>query len=82
MRNSGDIGPCPVCGQEHFRHQTETIDFSQWTDRGVVRCKAIVTTAICECCRYKTWGGDAEAALAEAVRREYEKLPKRPAGAV
>ena len=70
-----DLEVCPVCKAGHFLKRDEEMAFLQWTDKGLLRCRAHIDVAICDSCGFKTWDEDAERQLNEAVRREYVKLP-------
>jgi hypothetical protein len=65
---------CPICTKGHFTTSMEAIAFSQWTDRGTVRCEVTILVARCSRCNYATWGSEAEAEMQAAVHRAYEKL--------
>jgi hypothetical protein len=69
-----DAEVCPVCKTGHFSLHEEEMAFLQWTDKGLVRCRATIAVAICDACSFKTWDEDAERQLNDAVRREYAKL--------
>jgi hypothetical protein len=68
-----DLEECPVCKKGHFTKRDEDMAFLQWTDKGMVRCRATIAVAHCGDCGFKTWDEDAERLLNEAVRREYAK---------
>jgi hypothetical protein len=69
-----DAEVCPVCKTGRFSLREEDMAFLQWTDKGLVRCRATIAVAICDHCSFKTWDEDAERQLSDAVRREYAKL--------
>jgi hypothetical protein len=52
----------------------EEISFFQWTDKGYLSCRTAIRVRICNRCGSKNWDDEAEAAIEEAVRREYNKL--------
>jgi hypothetical protein len=68
-----DSEECPICKKGHFATREEDMAFLQWTDKGIVRCRATIAVAICDACGFKTWDEDAERLLNDAVRREYAK---------
>jgi C4-type Zn-finger protein len=65
---------CPVCKRGRLALHNEEISFHQWTDKGYVFCHAAVPVKVCKGCGFKSWDDAAEAAIEEAVRREYDKL--------
>lgn len=65
---------CPICLTGRFTKRLETVDFLQWTDKGPVRCQVTILVATCGQCDYKSWGAEAEAAMAEAVRKKYDEM--------
>jgi hypothetical protein len=65
---------CPVCKRGLLAQRSEDLSFYQWTDKGYVFCRAIIPVKVCGHCGFKSWDDAAEAAIEEAVRREYDKL--------
>ena len=49
--------------------------FHQSSDKGNIRCCAIVTVNICKVCGMRTLDEDANKIMDEAFQREYRKLP-------
>jgi hypothetical protein len=75
MSNDDDSDDaCPVCKRGRFALHNEDISFYQWTDKGYVFCRAAIPVRVCNGCGFKSWDDAAEAAIEEAVRREYDKL--------
>jgi len=58
-----------------LRERVDEIAFHQWTDKGYVFCRLTVPLGVCDTCGSRNWNEDVEAAIEEAVRREYDKLP-------
>jgi hypothetical protein len=75
MSDSSEGNACIFCKQGPVVKRQETIAFHQSTDKGYVFCRVSIPVATCEECGSMTWDEAAEAALEEAVRQAYEKLP-------
>ncbi len=75
MADSSEGTACIFCKRGRAIKREETIAFHQSTDKGYVFCRVSIPVATCEECGSMTWDEAAEAALEEAVRQEYEKLP-------
>jgi len=69
---------CPICKRGWMVKGTADLTFHQMTDRGRVTCRVALPISRCSHCDFQTLDAEAEAAMDEAVRREYDKLPPRP----
>lgn|GEM_PF-971732 len=76
MANSENGDTCFFCKKGKFVTRNEDIAFHQWTDRGYVFCRVKLSLGVCDHCGSRHWNEDAEAAIEEAIQREYNKLPK------
>jgi hypothetical protein len=74
-----DAQQCDFCKKGRVITRKQQLAFRQWTDRGYVHCRAEVPIGLCDRCGSQHWNQEAEAIVEEAVRREYEKLPRREA---
>jgi hypothetical protein len=74
MSNNYDADICDICRRGRVTVRGEEISFYQWTDKGYLSCRAAIRVRICNRCGSKSWDDEAEAAIEEAVRREYNKL--------
>ena len=68
---------CPFCKRDQLRRRIDSLAFHQWTDKGRVFCQLAVPAEICNNCGARVWGGESETLIAQAVQREYDKLPNR-----
>ena len=75
MSDNDEGDACIFCKRGLVVKREETVAFHQSTDKGYVFCRVSIPVATCESCGARTWDEAAEAALEEAVRQEYEKLP-------
>jgi hypothetical protein len=75
MSEPQDGERCPFCKKGQLRERVDEIAFHQWTDKGYVFCRLTVPLGVCDTCGSRNWNEDVEAAIEEAVRREYDKLP-------
>jgi hypothetical protein len=75
MAASTDEQRCDFCKVGGIIKSNQELAFRQWTDRGYLYCRATIPIGVCDRCGAKNWDDDAEAIIAEAVRREYQKLP-------
>lgn len=75
MTNIDSSDHCPICLAGVFVKRMEEVDFLQWTDKGPVRCRVTILITSCQQCDYRTWDGEAEAQMRDAVRRKYDQLP-------
>jgi hypothetical protein len=66
---------CAVCKRGHIGKHPEHFTFTQWTDKGLVSCEVRIEVSVCDHCGFRAWDEAAEAAMNEAVGREYAKLP-------
>jgi YgiT-type zinc finger domain-containing protein len=67
---------CPVCREGRLATRTGTIAFIQRTDRGEISVHIEIPLSVCERCGVRMWSDAEEKVIDDAVRREYEKLPK------
>ena len=74
MSDSNEGNLCVFCRRGCVVKHEETIAFHQSTDKGYVFCRVSIPIATCEACGSRTWDEAAEAAIEEAVQREYKKL--------
>jgi hypothetical protein len=75
MVSTGVSELCAVCKRGHIGKHPEHFAFTQWTDKGIVSCEVKIEVSVCNHCGFRAWDETAEAAMNEAVRREYAKLP-------
>ena len=78
MSDLHDAQQCDVCKKGPVITRKQQLAF-HWTDRGYVHCHVEVPIGLCDQCGSEHWNQEAEAIIEEAVRREYEKLPRRDA---
>jgi hypothetical protein len=76
MSDLDDAQQCDFCKKGRVIAREQLLAFRQWTDRGFVHCRAEALIGLCDHCGSKHWNQEAEAIVEEAVRREYEKLPR------
>jgi C4-type Zn-finger protein len=67
---------CPLCKEGQLLDRTERLSFHQYTDRGYVFCRVVIPMKICDRCGARSWDARADAIMDDAVRREYDKLPR------
>jgi hypothetical protein len=68
---------CAFCNRGQLRNQEREFAFRQRTDRGFVVCRVVVPVGICDECGCETISDAAERIMEEAVRQEYEKMPRQ-----
>jgi hypothetical protein len=73
MSTGDDEDVCGVCSRGQVTVCNEEISFHQWTDKGYVFCQTAILVRRCNHCGAKSWDASAEAAIEDAVRREYDK---------
>ena len=66
---------CSFCRNGRMQRAAEEMTFFQSSDKGNIRCCAIVTVNICNICGMRTLDEDANKIMDEAFQREYRKLP-------
>jgi hypothetical protein len=71
-----DEPDCPVCRNGRLATRIGTVAFTQKTDRGEVAVSVSIPLSGCAGCGVRIWSDAEERVINEAVRREYEKLPK------
>lgn len=71
-----DEPDCPVCRKGRLATQIGTVAFTQRTDRGEVSVSVAIPLSVCGRCGVQIWSDAEERVINEAVRREYERLPK------
>ena len=74
MVTSQDAQRCTFCKAGNTLRSDQTIAFRQCTDKGYIYCRVTLPMDICNDCGLKSWDDVAEAIIADAVRREYEKI--------
>jgi hypothetical protein len=74
MSSSDERSICLFCKGGPTIKREETIAFHQGTDKGNVFCRISIPVVTCASCGARTWDDTAEAAIDEAVRKEYQKL--------
>jgi hypothetical protein len=77
MSSTCDAQCCDFCRRGTVVEHAQQVAFRQSTDKGYVFCCVDIPIGVCDHCQAQHWTADAEAIVAEAVRREYEKLPAR-----
>lgn len=75
MPNEESPDLCEFCTCGKMIKGYEELAFHQWTNRGYVFCKVRIPMGTCENCGARSWDDSAEAAIEQAVRQEYERLP-------
>jgi hypothetical protein len=75
MPDGDDASLCLFCRRGQGIKRNQEIAFHQSTDKGDVFCRVIVPVSVCDQCGSITSDAETEAAIEEAVRREYDKLP-------
>ena len=68
---------CDFCKHGQLVKREEQMAFRQWTDKGYLFCRVVVPVDVCEHCGSRGWDQAAEALIEEAVRKEYEELPRK-----
>jgi len=68
---------CDFCGHGRIVQRTEEISFRQWSDRGVVTCRAAVAVGICDHCGAGSLEPGADKIFDEAFRREYTRYGRQ-----
>jgi hypothetical protein len=66
---------CDLCRHGKIIRHMQEITFHQWTDKGNVSCTVTIPIGVCDNCGAKNWNEETEAAIEQAVKREYDKLP-------
>jgi hypothetical protein len=66
---------CESCASGKVIKSYEELAFQQWTSRGYVFCRLRIPMGTCEKCSARSWNDLVEAAIEQAVRQEYERLP-------
>jgi hypothetical protein len=67
---------CDHCRRGRAIKRSQEMYFLQWSDRGILRCQAIVPIGTCDFCGARTWDEEAESIIEEAIRSEYDKRRK------
>jgi hypothetical protein len=73
-RDLGEV--CIFCRHGHIVKITREMTFHQTTDRGRITCCIALPVNTCSYCGFQTLDRYAEAVMDQAVRREYDKLPR------
>ena len=76
MSDLDNAQQCDFCHEGRVITRKQQLAFQQWTVRGYIHCRAEVPIGLCDRCGSTHWNQEAEALIEEAVRREYEKLPR------
>jgi hypothetical protein len=66
---------CELCRSGKITKARQDITFHQWTDKGNLSCTVTIPIGICDNCGARIWDEETEAAIEQAVKREYDKRP-------
>ena len=66
---------CELCRKGKIVKSAELMKFRQWSDKGYIRCSAMVMIGVCDSCNVRSLDASAEKILDEAFQREYNKQP-------
>ena len=66
---------CELCRKGKIVKSTELMKFHQWSDKGYIRCSAMVVVGVCDYCNARSLDASAEKILDETFQREYNKQP-------
>jgi hypothetical protein len=66
---------CVFCKKGRLIKSAEEMKFQQWSRKGYVHCRVMVTVAACDLCGVRSLGPGTDQILDEAFKREYDKLP-------
>ena len=66
---------CELCQVGKIVKAKRLMTFHQWTDKGNITCTVTIPIGICDNCDARIWNEETEAAIEQAVKQEYDKLP-------
>jgi hypothetical protein len=66
---------CEFCNKGNVVWRMEVMAFRQWSDRGYVHCRVMISAGSCDNCHAKSLDPRSEEIFDEAFQREYKKLP-------
>ena len=69
-----EFAVCENCRRGKVIKSMQTINFRQWSDRGYIRCSAMIMVGVCDHCDARSLEEGVDKILDEAFQREYDKL--------
>jgi hypothetical protein len=74
-RRWGGMSSCIFCRKGRVKEELQDLIFRQWSDKGYIRCEAMVMLHVCESCGMRSLDEGADKVMDEAFQREYRELP-------
>jgi hypothetical protein len=68
------MSSCIFCRKERVKEELQRMTFRQWSDKGYIRCEAMIMVHVCESCGMQWLDDGADQIMDEAFQREYRKL--------
>ena len=65
---------CDFCKKGRLIKCAEELKFRQWSGKGYVHCRVMITVGECDLCGHRWFQPGADQILDEAFQREYDKL--------
>ena len=66
---------CGFCNKGIVIWRMEPVAFRQWSDKGYVHCRVMISVGTCDNCQAKSLDPRSEEIFDAAFQREYNKLP-------
>jgi len=73
-RRWGGMSSCIFCRKGRVKEELQRMTFRQWSDKGYIRCEAMIMFHVCESCGMQWPDDGADQIMDEAFQREYRKL--------
>jgi hypothetical protein len=66
---------CGSCNEGRLIGSAKALELRQWSKKGYVHFRVMLTVRVCDSCGAKSLGPGAEQSMDEAFQIEYDKLP-------
>jgi len=66
---------CDFCNKGRLIGSLKEVKFQQWSKKGYVHYRVMLTVRVCGSCGTRSFEPGAEQIMDEAFQREYDKLP-------
>ena len=68
---------CEYCKKGRVTRHMQEMTFRQWSDRGAVHCRVMLSVGICDYCDARSFEPGTDKIFEDAFQREYDKLKPR-----
>jgi hypothetical protein len=75
MATEDELISCLFCKKGRLIKSAEEMKFQQWSRKGYVHCRVMVTVGVCDLCGARLLEPGTDQILDEAFKREHAKRP-------